>query len=210
MSPGELPSKPPRSWSIGVSGRGEDEEDFCRAAGLDRGRDLAGAEALVPYTDGIRSRGDPLQSHLAIGASHPEEGMVHDGHPALHPRVHVAADADRHLGLVDPHHALRALAGERDVPARGACGLPVDVVQQGIAVPELDGLADLHAEDPRYVNTSDLIHHRRLGRHGEDAFAQPRLEPYEGVLHLAVMHQRVAREHGARVRRRARRDARHV
>src|SRR5262245_14353438 len=170
---------------------------------------LTRAEPLVPHPDDVIAGRDVPQRHPAVRPAHAEVRVIDHSEPSLHPGMQVAADADHHLGMVDRDRPLGALARERDVPAARLLGRAVDVVQQGVAVAELDRLADLRAGDARHVETSLLIDHDGLLRDRERAIPEPVLDVDERVLELAVLHQHVAGGHGPLMLARALREAAH-
>src|SRR5262245_48998564 len=131
-----------------------------------------GRRILVAHDDLLRNRTEPLLPHLERVAPGREalelelSGAVREGvvgmlghyHPAAHPGMQVARHADD-LGLLERDRdraALRLRAVEGRVRARGA----VQVVQEPVAVQEVDLPARGHDDDAGREHAFLLVHRR--------------------------------------------------
>ena len=100
-----------------------------------------------------------LEGALVVG--HREEGVVEDAAVGAHPLVHVALEADRHLGLVELLQRLHLLEGLADVELGVVLRQRVDVVERPVAVEDLQRLAGLDPEDVRAVLAAVLVERDR-------------------------------------------------
>src|SRR6185312_4204803 len=139
------------------------ELHFGRLA-LDHG-DLArlGAEALVPRLDVIGADGDILDGELAVLVADREVRVVLHPDESGHPLVDVALELEEHAVLRERLLDVRRPRHLRDVEQRARALVGVDVVQDGIAVADLELLPvddGLHA---RHVHAVVLRERRLLG-----------------------------------------------
>ena len=162
-----------------------------RARDGHRGRPRA--EFLVPCLDRVRAGRQAFDRERAVGRAHREVRMRHHADVRRHPGVHVALEAHHHLGHGERLLHARALTRLAHVEFLVHHRQRVDVVQRGVAVDDLERLADAHAEDPRRVPAAFLIERDRCRG---DVEGVGRIEAVlhvdERVLECAVL----ADEHG--------------
>src|SRR5688572_21136772 len=146
-------------------------------------------ELLVPRLDLVSAGGEPLDLELSVLARRREEGMIHDADAGVHPAVDVALERYHLLRLVEL--ALRHHAGRRLADIEAAIGLRnrLDVVQNGIAVLDVDVLTGHDAKDAWLVEAALLVDHGRFRRRGVlRARRKPALHVDEDVADLPVLH----------------------
>ena len=101
--------------------------------------------------------------------------MIEHADPGAHPAVHVALERHHHFlggeGVIEVH----AFDRRRLVEGLVDHAVRADVVEQRIAVANLQRLADAHAEDARRVAALVLIEHDRFGGNREAEAAEPSL-----------------------------------
>ena len=113
--------------------------------------------------------------------------MIEHADPGAHPAVHVALERHHHFlrreGVVEAHplDRRRLVEGLVDHAVRA------DVVQQRIAVANLQRLTDADADHAWRVAALVLVEHHRLRRHREAEAAQSVLDVDEDVLQRLVL-----------------------
>ena len=122
------------------------------------------AVAFLPGLDPVGTGGNVRDFELACSTAHREIRVIDDADIRGHPTVYVA---------LHPHHDFFILqvklldhpgSGLADVEPVAVRRQAVHVVQQVVAVPDLQRLACPHPDDARRVDASALIEGNRFSR----------------------------------------------
>jgi len=120
----------------------------------------------VPGLDRVSSRRHSIDLERAHCVAYGKVGIRHNADVSVHPVVHVAFEVQHDFFALRLELINQAGSRLRDIEAVFLSGECVDVVQELIAVFDLNGLADASADDTRRVHASHLIDDYRLRGHG--------------------------------------------
>jgi hypothetical protein len=126
--------------------------------------------------------------------------VIEDADVGVHPGMDIALERHHDLPGAEPVRVLHAgqWLTSVELPVRLRYG--VHVVQGGVTVQHLDGLADLHAEHVRHVAAALLIEQRRRGGNREPEVAEAVLHIDEDVLQCTAISHDERLDSGGHVR----------